>query len=48
VRRYRNPPSIERVRGFTQDLFDMPSGEFVAPLGDVSGTPPSYASRSIP
>jgi hypothetical protein len=46
INRFRSLPSAERVRGFTRDLFDMPSGESFAPLGNVTAAYKSYASRS--
>jgi hypothetical protein len=48
IKRFRSRPSVERVRGFTRDLFDMPSGESFAPLGNVTAAYKSYASRSRP
>ncbi|QCP52064.1 hypothetical protein FAZ95_22995 [Trinickia violacea] len=48
VKRFRNPPSIERERGFTRDLFDMPSVESATPLGNVAGAQPNFASRPRP
>ncbi|TKC88347.1 hypothetical protein FAZ69_14465 [Trinickia terrae] len=48
TRRFRSRPSIERARGFTRDLFDMPSGESVAPMSNVPAAHSNHASRPNP
>jgi len=43
VRRVRSRPSVERTRGFTRDLFEMPSVESIAAFGSAAHAQASYA-----